>query len=212
MGKVEQNRMIQYWCQNSIRKKYTYMHTHAVMYLVASPPPPVGPLLLQHNWHWNTGTDFSNLSQHNCVCLYLLMCPPDVPGFVLDVLQTEQLRDFDWRHGFSQVTLISKEQHRHPPTADVWREQEHQRTSEETLSVCLSFSPSLPLLLSLFLSLFLTVSFSYLGDWEEYQVPLWQRPFVTRLHYRWQIWSRDFLCGHHNRKQCHQQGIGGSTG
>lgn len=211
MGKVEQNRMIQYWWQNSIRKKYTYMHAHTVMYLVASPPPPVGHLLLEHYWHWNRGTDFSNLSQHNlCVSVPACVCDRVVSYQMCQGLSLMFSRQSSWDTLTEDMASLRSLLLAKSSTGILLLQMSGGRrnTREQVKKVCLSvflpFSPSL--------TLALPVSFSYLGDWEEYQAPLWQRPFVTCLHYRWQIWWRDSLCGHHNRKRCHQQGIGGATG
>lgn len=44
---------------------------------------------------------------------------PDVPGFVFDVLQTQHLRDLDWRQSVPQVCLVGEEEYRDLFVADI---------------------------------------------------------------------------------------------
>lgn len=47
---------------------------------------------------------------------------PDVPGFVFNVLQTEQLRHLDRRQSIPDIHLVSKEQDGDPPVLHVCSE------------------------------------------------------------------------------------------
>lgn len=47
---------------------------------------------------------------------------PDVPGFVFDVLQAEQLWDLDCRQSISDIHLVSKEQDGDPPMFNIFTE------------------------------------------------------------------------------------------
>lgn len=49
---------------------------------------------------------------------------PDVPGFVFDVLQTEQLWDLDRRQSIPDIHLVSKEQNGDPPVFNICSESE----------------------------------------------------------------------------------------
>lgn len=76
---------------------------------------------------------------------YVFMFIPDVPGFVFDVLQTQELWDFDWRQSVSDIHLVSEEQDGDPPVFNVCGESERDEAGRLVLeSSCWSCHSVLP--------------------------------------------------------------------